>query len=218
MPEENTSPGTGATPTPATGATPTHAPSSATLQEKPALTTEELLKRITDLEHSHKNATEEVERHRKKLSAYEKAEKEAAEVKKAAEQAQLSEVERITNQYQEAIALIKQQQQELVLSQIQLLAKEKGILNSELIAPFVERKLEKDKDGKPTNLEQVLDELIQNNRNLVQQAEPPPSPAQTAPAPTPPAVPAMNPGRASFTRTTNPTGQPPSWNEVQWSR
>jgi hypothetical protein len=156
---------------------------------------------------------------RKRLSAYEEAEKQAQEAQRIADLDKLSEIERIKKQHQDAEARLKQQQQQLVLSHIREVAKEKGIINPKLIAPVVERELEYDKDGEPTNLEAVLDELIKGNPYLVATpAEPATPPAQTVPTPTPPAVPAMNPGRASFARTNNPTGQPPSWQEVQWSR
>src|SRR6266702_2781475 len=220
MSEPNTSPGTGATPTPEP-ATGTPAQSGATPATTPALTTEELLKRISDLEHSHKNATEEVERHRKKLSAYEKAEKEREALKQAAEDAERSEIERVKKQHQDAEARIKQQQQQLVMAQVKLLAKDKGIINPELIAPVVERKLEYDKDGEPTNLEAVLDELIKGNPYLVKPAEPAPSPAQTAtpPAQQTPAIPAMNPGRSSIPGPGgNPTGKPTRLSDLEWSR
>jgi hypothetical protein len=158
---------------------------------------------------------------RKRLSAYEEAEKQAQEAQRIADEAKLSEIERIKKQHADAEARIKQQQQQLVMAQVKLLAKDKGIINPELIAPVVERKLEYDKDGEPTNLEQVLDDLIKGNPYLVKQPEPAVPPAQTAPTPTAPAVPVMNPpasGRASFTHSNNPTGKPTRLEDVQWSR
>ncbi len=176
--------GGGVTPNPPSPVMGTPGQSGVTPATTPALAQEDALKRIADLERSLGNAKEENDRHSKRLSAYEKAEKEAEAAKKAAEDAQKTELERIKEQHQEAEARIKQQQQQLVMAQVKLVAKDKGIINPELIAPVVERKLEYDKDGEPTNLEAVLDELIKGNPYLVKPAEPAPSPAQTA---TPPA-------------------------------
>lgn len=216
MSDDTTSSGTGATPTSETGATPTTTSGSATPPKStPAL--EDVLRENDELKRSHTNAKEELERHRKKLTAYEKQEQERATQAQAAKDAELSELERVKKQHQEAEARIKQQQQQLVMAHIKLLASEKGILNAELIAPFVERKLEYDKDGEPTNLEAVLDEIIKGNPNLVKQAEPAPPPAQSAtpPAVTTPAIPAMNPGRSSIPGPGgNPIGRVPEWNEV----
>ena len=198
-------------PTPVTG-TPA-APASVT-QQTATLAQEDALKRIADLERSLGNAKEENDRHSKRLSAYEKLEKEQAEAKRIADEAQLSEIERIKKQHQDAEARIKQQQQQLVMAQVKLVAKDKGIINPELIAPVVERKLEYDKDGEPTNLEAVLDELIKGNPYLVKPAEPAPSPAVPTPA-----IPAMNPGRSSIPGPgANPTGKPTRLSDIEWSR
>src|SRR5579872_6849687 len=94
------SPETGATPVTGIPATGTPAPAGAT-PATATLTLEEALKRLADVEQSQKNAKEEVERHRKKLSAYEKQEKEQEAAKKAAEEAQLSEIERTKKQHAE---------------------------------------------------------------------------------------------------------------------
>src|SRR6266568_2219796 len=193
MSEENTSgSGTGVTPqSPPTPVMGTPGQSGVTPATTPPLTTEELLKRQAELERSLANAKEENDRHSKRLSTYEKQEK------------------------------IQQQQQQLVMAQVKLVAKDKGIINPELIAPVVERKLEYDKDGEPTNLEAVLDELIKGNPYLVKPAEPAPSPAQTAtpPAVPTPAIPAMNPGRSSIPGPgTNPTGKPTRLSDLEWSR
>ena len=213
--------GGGVTPNPPSPVMGTPGQSGVTPATTPALAQEDALKRIADLERSLGNAKEENDRHSKRLSAYEKAEKEAEAAKKAAEDAQKTELERIKEQHQEAEARIKQQQQQLVMAQVKLVAKDKGIINPELIAPVVERKLEYDKDGEPTNLEAVLDELIKGNPYLVKPAEPAPSPAQTAtpPAVPTPAIPAMNPGRSSIPGPgTNPTGKPTRLSDLEWSR
>ncbi len=186
--------GGGVTPNPPSPVTGTPGQSGVTPATTPALAQEDALKRIADLERSLGNAKEENDRHSKRLSAYEKAEKEAEAAKKAAEDAQKTELERIKEQHQEAEA-------------------------RELIAPVVERKLEYDKDGEPTNLEAVLDELIKGNPYLVKPAEPAPSPAQTATPPATPAIPAMNPGRSSIPGPgANPTGKPTRLSDLEWSR
>src|SRR6266567_2483515 len=206
--------GGGVTPNPPSPVTGTPGQSGVTPATTPTLTTEELLKRQAELERSLANAKEENDRHSKRLSAYEKEEKEAEAAKKAAEDAQKTELERIKEQHQEAEARIKQQQQQLVMAQVKLVAKDKGIINPELIAPVVERKLEYDKDGEPTNLEAVLDELIKGNPYLVKPAEPAPSPAVPTPA-----IPAMNPGRSSIPGPgANPTGKPTRLSDIEWSR
>src|SRR6266700_2834568 len=211
--------GGGVTPNPPSPVTGTPGQSGVTPATTPTLAQEDALKRIADLERSLGNAKEENDRHSKRLSAYEKAEKEAEAAKKAAEDAQKSELERIKEQHQDAEARIKQQQQQLVMAQVKLASKDKGIINPELIAPVVERKLEYDKDGEPTNLEAVLDELIKGNPYLVKPAEPAPSPAQTATPPATPAIPAMNPGRSSIPGPgANPTGKPTRLSDLEWSR
>src|SRR5882762_2960542 len=114
---EDTSSSGGATPPTDTPATGTLAPGSAMLQ-KPTLTLEEALRKIAELEHSHGNAKEEVERHRKKLTAFEKQEADAAAAKKAADEAQLSEIERVKKQHSEAEQRIQRYKQELVTSKV----------------------------------------------------------------------------------------------------
>ncbi|MGH2480250.1 MAG: hypothetical protein ACRDHW_11390, partial [Ktedonobacteraceae bacterium] len=99
MPEDP-SPVGSATPTPGTpvmGNTP--APGGATPPAVTSLTLEEAIKRLAELEHSHGNAKEELDRHRKKLSSYEKLEKEQAEAKRLADEAQLSEIDRVKKQH-----------------------------------------------------------------------------------------------------------------------
>src|SRR6266568_1013217 len=220
MPEENTSgSGTGVTPQPSpTPVTGTPAAPASVTQQTATLAQEDALKRIADLERSLGNAKEENDRHSKRLSAYEKLEKEQAEAKRIADEAQLSEIERIKKQHQDAEARIKQQQQQLVMAQVKLVAKDKGIINPELIAPVVERKLEYDKDGELTNLEAVLDELIKGNPYLVKPAETAPSPAQTAPTQPVPTLPPFA-GRSSIPGPgASPTGKPTRLSDLEWSR
>ncbi len=215
--EDNTSSGTPATGTPDTQPATGTASQGATPQ-KPALTLEEVLKRNAELEHSHNNAKEELDRHRKKLSAYEKAEKEQEAAKKAAEEAQLSEIERIKKQHTEAEQRIKQYQQQLVMAQVKLAAKDKNIIEPDLAALAIQDKLELDENGLPTNLEKVLDDLIKNKPYLVKAdapAEPATTPAQTANQRTAPATPVMNPGRSNIASPgSNPPGKIPSWSDI----
>ena len=204
--ETNTSSGAGATPNPDPGATPTASPG--VTPQKPATTLEEALARIAELEHANKNATEERDRHRKRLSTYEDAEKKAQE-------AALSEVEKAQKRATEAEARIKQYQQQVISTQVQLAAQKKGIIDPEMAALAIEKSLEYDENGLPSNLEKALDDLIKNKPYLVPHAAetaPPASPAQTAQTPT---IPAMNPGRSSIPSPgQNAPRKIPSWDEV----
>lgn len=210
--EQNTSPQTGVTP--ATGpATGTPASGSVT-QPVAALTLEEALKKLADLEHSNRNASEEVDRHRKKLTAYEKAEKEREAAAQAAKDAELGELERSKKQFQDLQAKydaeIAQYKQELISTKVQLAAKEKGIIDSELAAMAIQKGLEYGEDGMPTNIEKALDNLIKNKPYLAPPKQEPTQeqtlPAQTANLQKPPATPAMNPGR---TQISPPSQLPP---------
>jgi hypothetical protein len=221
MPEqENTSPPPSATQSsgPATG---TQAPSGAT-PEKAALTLEEALKKLADLEHSNMNASEEVERHRKKLTAYEKAEKEREAAAQAAKDAELGEVERTKKQYSELQAKynaeINQYRQELISAKVQLSAKEKGIIDTELAAMAIQKTLEFGEDGIPTNIDKALDNLIKNKPYLAPKPTEPTqetNPAQTATLQRPPATPPMNPGRTQISPPSQlPPGQITRLNQV----
>ncbi len=220
MPEDNTpSPSAGVTPSSGTPATGTPASSGAMPETKPALSLEDAIKRLADAEHSLNNAKEENARHSKKLSAYEKAEKEAAAAKEAADLAQLSEIERIKKQHEASEQRIKLYQQQLVMAQVKLAAKDKNIVDPDLAALAIQDKLELDGDGMPTNLDKILDDLIKNKPYLVMKpAEPAPpatSPAQTAPTPNAPAIPAMNHGRSNIATPNTPTpGRIPSWSDI----
>jgi hypothetical protein len=216
MTTEPTSGGTSETQVPPTPATGTPASSSETQTQKPALSLEDAIKRLTEAEHSLNNAKEENARHSKKLSAYEKAEKEAEAAKKAAEEAQLSEIERIKKQHTEAEQRIKQYQQQLVMAQVKLAAKDKNIVDPDLAALAIQDKLELDEQGMPTNLEKVLDDLIKNKPYLVkaEPAEPATTPTQTANQRTAPALPPFA-GRSSIAAPNTPTpGRIPSWSDI----
>jgi uncharacterized membrane protein YccC len=193
--------------TPATGQPATGTPASnGAMPPKPATSLEEAMARIAELEHATKNATEERDRHRKKLSLYEEAEKRAQE-------AALSEVDKASKRATEAEARIKQYQQQLVNAQVKLAAKDKGIIDPDIAALALADKLEYGDDGMPTNLEKALDDLIKSKPYLVPKADQaaPASPAQTAT----PAIPAMNPGRSSIQSPGKlPPGKIPTWEDV----
>ena len=132
--------------------------------------------------------------HRTKLNKFEADEKAKAD-------AQLSEVEKAKKAHADMEAKYQQAQKQLVESEVRYASKDKGIINPDLIAPAIMSKLEYGDDGKPTNLEKVLDDLIKANPFIVAKPDAQPaSPAQT----NTPALPAMNPGRSSI--------QPPTGN------
>jgi hypothetical protein len=180
---DNTSSGTGVTPP--TGSPETGTTSNGAMPAKPTTTLEEALARIAELEHSHKNATEERDRHRKKLTSYEEAERKAQE-------SALSEVDKANKAREQAEAQIQQYKKQLVDARVELAAKAKGIINPTIAAAAIRDQLEYGDDGMPSNLEKALDELIKGNPYLIAQ---PASPAQTHLTP---AIPAMNPGRTSI--------------------
>lgn len=220
MPEAtNTSPETGATPPSGTPATGNNAPSGAT-PEKAALTLEEALKRLVDLEHSNLNAKEEVERHRKKLTAYEQ-EREAA--KKATEEAQLSEIERSKKQYAELQAQHTQYQQQMqarvVRYEVERQATKLGIIDPDAAAKLLNySELEYDEDGSPKNADKLLEKLIKNKPYLAPPAQQQQNANPTTPTtPNAPTIPAMNPpsGRSTIPApNTLPPGQAVQLHEV----
>lgn len=225
MPEEpNTSPPGGATPPngPATG---NQGNSSATLPV-PALTLDEALKKLADLEHSNRNASEEVERHRKKLTAYEKAEKEREAASQAAKDAELGEVERTKKQFStlqsEYEAYKKATQDRIVRYEIEAQASKLGIIDPEAASALLNKSLlEFGEDGSPSNAEKLLKDLIKNKPYLApakqEQAQEQSSPAQTASNSRPPVTPPMNPGRSTIAQPNAPQG-PVRLGDIQWKR
>jgi hypothetical protein len=199
---------TGATPTASTGATPT----------KPAMSLEDALARIADLEKHATNKEEEAKRHGKKLKAYEEAEEQQrlaamSDLEKANKR--VADAEQL---HQQAQAQIKQYQQQLATAYVKLAAQAKGIIDPEMAALAIQSGLEYGEDGLPTNIDKALDALIKSKPYLAppkpaeQPAEPaPPTPAQTAQATRPPAIPAMHPGR---TNNAPAPGKIPSWNDI----
>jgi hypothetical protein len=200
--EENTSTGTGATPTPVSPATGT-ATVGATPTAAPSLTLEEALKKIADLEHSHGNAKEELDRHRKKLSAYEKAELEQAEAKKLAEEAQLSEIERTKKQHAEIQAqhnaVLLELQETKITHAVERYAHELNFIHPEIAVRLLNRaELEFAENGTPKNAKQLLEKVLLSMPELARQSTPDPSQSGTGTAPTTPtrpgapALPPMN--------------------------
>ncbi len=196
-------PSSGAGATPPTGSPVTGTTSTGATPQKLATTLEEALARIAELEHSHKNATEERDRHRKKLTSYEEAERKQQE-------AALSEVDKANKAREQAEAQIQLYKKQLVDARVELAAKAKGIINPSIAAAAIRDLLEYGDDGMPTNLEKALDDLIKANPYLIAKVEPA-SPAQTAPTPH---IPAMNPGRSTIQSPGQTPGRIPSWNEV----
>jgi hypothetical protein len=123
---DNPSSGGSVTPTPETPVNGTPAQSGVTPATTPALSHEDAMKRVADLERSLNNAKEENDRHSKRLSTYEKQEKDRIALEQAAKDAQLSEIERVKKQHADAEARIKQQQQQLVMAQIKLRCQRQG--------------------------------------------------------------------------------------------
>ena len=195
-----------------TGATPT----------KPAMSLEDALARIADLEKHATNKEEEAKRHGKKLKAYEEAEE-------AQKLAAMSELEKANKRvadaeqlHQQAQAQIKQYQQQLATAYVKLAAQAKGIIDPEMAALAIQSGLEYGEDGMPTNIDKALDGLIKSKPYLAPPkpaetpAEPaPPTPAQTAQATRPPAIPAMQPGRTNIAPPNAPApGKIPTWNDI----
>jgi hypothetical protein len=184
----------------------TSTPGSVTPQ-KSALTLEEALKRIADLEHEHRNAREAEDRLGKKLSAYEKKEKEALAAKKADEEAQLSEIERIKKQHAELQAqhdtYTHQMQERIVRYEVEQQARKLGIIDEDAAVRLLDwSELEFNEGGTPTNAAKLLEKLVKDKPYLAPKQDVPAQPSNgqpSAPAqPVTPAIPAMNPGRSSI--------------------
>jgi hypothetical protein len=221
MTTEPTSDGTSATQVPSPGATPITASSAgATPQTKPTLTVEELLKLNAELEHSHKNAREQADRQAKQLEKYQKQEKEAAAAKEAADLAQLSEIERTKKQHAELQsqyeALVKDLQQERVNRAVEQQAAKLNFKYPEVAVKLLDwAELEYDEGGKPKNVDKLLEKIALAMPDLVRTEQASTSPAQTAPTPNAPAIPAMNHGRSNIAAPgSNPPGRIPSWSDI----
>jgi len=233
MTDELTSPGGSVTPTPLTPATGTPAPVGA-MPQPATLSLEEAMKRIAELEHTHGNAKEELERHRKKVSSYEKAEAERAEQQKQAELAQLSEIERIKKQHAEIQAqheaVIRELQETKIQHAVMREATGLNFIHPEIAARLLDwSELEYDSNGAPQNTQKLLDKLVKSMPELVRAPQAPAAQTESTnqptaptrpngglrPAPYAPAVPAMNPGRSNIPAPgTNPPGSPVRLSDV----
>ena len=194
-------------PTADAGQAPTDASTSADQASATTPTLDQASKSQQDYDKMIADLRKENAQHRTKLKAFEDAQA-------AADLAKLGDLEKATKQYEQAQKQIQQLRDENVKAQIRLQAKTLGIANDELISPYVLSKLEFDDDGKPTNLDKVLDEVIKANPNLVVQAG---SAAQTANQKAAPTTPANNPGRSSIVQPGSQPLQPgrvTTWNDV----
>jgi hypothetical protein len=191
------SPGGSATPTPATPATGTPTTPGAT-PTVVTLTLEEALKKITELESHAQNKTEEASRHGAKLTA---AEKELAAYKaaeQAARDAAMTETELLKKQASDLQAKQEELAAELYQARVfQDVSRLAGKFNFLVSADTLARMLLLDDDaieftdGKPQNIEKLLEKLAKSEPGLVKPAD-----AQQSGAP---ALPGMNPGRSSIT-------------------
>lgn len=222
MTEPTTSSGEGATPQAGLPATGPNATGGAMPPAAPNLTLEEALKKLADLEHSHGNAKEELERHRKKLTAYEKAEADREAAKKAAEEAQLSEIDRIKKQHADIQAqhnaLMLELQETRIQHAVERAAHDLQFIHPEIAGRLLDRaELEFEDNGAPKNAKHLLEKLLKTMPELARHPEPasPPATSQPGTAPTAPArpgtpaLPAFNPGRTQITPPgTLPPGKP----------
>lgn len=228
MTTEPSSPGSeGATPTTPVPATGLPASSGATPPTKQAaITLEEALAEIAELKRHSTNKAEEAARHgknltdaQKKLAAYEEKER-------LAQEAALSESQKMEKRATEAERLAGQYKQQLISAQVKLAAQALGVIDPEMAALAVQHSLEYGDDGMPSNLEDALKALIKSKPYLAPKpAEPAPSPepapaspAQTAQAPRPPALPPFS-GRSAISAPNQlPPGKPTRLNDVPWSQ
>jgi hypothetical protein len=191
----------GATPDVDTPATGNPAPESATPRE-PAAQSEGTDARIAELERALKNATEERDRHRKKLSSYEEAERKA-------EEAKLSEIERVSKQYSELQSrhdtYVQQMQARIVRYEVERQATKLNIIDPDAATRLIDwSELEYDESGAPTNADKLLEKLLKQKPYLAPAKEPePPARGNT------PTIPAMNPGRSTIAAPDSvPQGRP----------
>ena len=193
--------------TPVTG-TPTTS-QGATPEKSTSPTPEDALTRQNDLERKLKNATEELDRHRKnakKLAEYEEAERKTQE-------AQLSEIERTTKRYQELQAThdtyVKTMQERIVRYEVEKEAGKLGIIDPDAATKLLDwSQIEYEEDGTPKNADKLLAALVKQRPWLKPAPTPEPEKTEqnTTPAPatqqvtpgTPPRIPAMSPGRSTI--------------------
>lgn len=190
------------TPTTSQGATP---------EKSTTPSLEEAMARLAEIERKHKNATEELDRHRKnakKLADYEEAERQAKE-------AQLSEIERTTKKYQELQSqhdtYVKTMQERIVRYEVEKEAGKLGIIDPDAATKLLDwSQIEYEEDGTPKNADKLLAALVKQRPWLKPAPTPEPekteqnaTPAaaaqqQQATTTTPPRIPAMSPGRSTI--------------------
>jgi hypothetical protein len=223
MEENNTSPGAGATPTaPGTGATPTASQGATPTPKQPA-TLEEALRELEEVRRHASNKEEQATRHGKSLAALEK---EVAAYRKRDQDeqlAQMSDNEKLTKRLQEIEQKAQTYQKQLIASQVREAAHQLGIIDPDMAALAIERVLEYDESGMPTNTDKALADLVKNKPYLVK-ADADASPTTPAQSPTPrtPVLPAMNPPVTGRSTIQSPAGslppggrqRIPTWDEV----
>ena len=213
---EPTSAGNGATPetgtTPATGTTSTTGGATPSGKQV-ALSLEEALAKIEELQRHAQNKTEEAARHGKSLSAAEKelaAYKAAEEAAKAAQMSELEKAQKAAADSQEQLESLAAELYEARVFQevTRLASKFNFIISGETLARML--LLDEDaiefEDGKPTNVEKLLEKLAKAEPDLVKPAQQ----AQQQQQMGTPNVPAMNPGRSSITPGGNVPGRVPN--------
>ena len=193
-------PSSGAGATPGTGSPATGTPASGATPPAAGLTLEEAMKRIAELEQHAQNKTEEASRHGTRLTA---AEKELAAYKAAEEQtrqAQMTELEKAQKAHADAM-----EQQELLAAElfearvfqdvVKLASKFNFLVSADTLARMLlldDESIEFE-DGKPTNIEKLLEKLAKAEPNLVKSQAQQQQQPQGAPN-----LPAMSPGRSSI--------------------
>jgi hypothetical protein len=176
------------------------------------LTLEEALQQIAELKQHAQNKTEEASRHGSRLTA---AEKELATYKaaeEAARAAQMSELEKAQKQAADLQAQHEALAAELFEARVRqevadLAGKFHFILSPKTLASLllVEDGAIEFENGRPTNIEKLLEKLAKSTPDLVK-AEPQAGQPQGAPT-----LPAMNPGRTNITQPgASPPGRIPS--------
>lgn len=179
---------------------------------------EEAMTRLSEIERKHKNATEELDRHRKnakKLADYEEAERKQQE-------AQLSEIERTTKKYQELQSqhdtYVKSMQERIVRYEVEKEAGKLGIIDPDAATKLLDwSQIEYEEDGTPKNADKLLAALVKQRPWLkpaqaspetekTEQNAPAAAQQQQATPTTPPRIPAMSPGRSTIAA---PSAVPP---------
>jgi len=163
-----------------------------------------------------KKLRSEAQNLRKRLKDFEKAEQDAKD-------AQLSEVERAKKQYSDLQAQHEtyklQAQDRIVRSEVQMQARELGIINPGVAAKLINwAELEYDDDGMPTNAKQLLENLVKNEPYLARSAQVQQSQQEAAQQKSAPAIPTGNPARPTASPNSLPPGKAFTLTDVKWSR